>query len=135
MYGLTRYRSRNGLYSAEQDFATAGRGWNGIAFETAHGDTLEGLGGTGLSIKALALADCAAPDAEPVYAPVRRRDGDAQDFYVIAATERATSWIVVSIPQDAVSNGAASLSQPCAPLDPIGSIAFDAKCPLPSVFN
>lgn len=121
-----RYRSRNGLYTGQQDFEIAGRGWTGVPFETDYADALGRLGGTGLGIKALTAADCDDLGATISYAPVRRRGSSNTNFYLIAHTDRNQARVLV-YPEGELS----PMSQRCTKLSSSGSIAFDAKCPLP----
>lgn len=121
-----RYRSRNGLYTAQQDFEIAGRGWIGVPFETEYAEALRRLGGTGLGIMALKAADCDDLGAMIPYAPVRRRDSGTKDFYLIAHTDRNQARVLV-YPEGESS----AVSQRCTKLSSSGSIAYDAKCRLP----
>ena len=121
-----RYRSRNGLYTGQQDFKIAGRGWTGVSFETHYADALGKLGGTGLGIKALTADDCEHLEATISYAPVRRRDSGTMDFYLIAHSDRSQARVLV-YPKGETS----PVSQRCTKLSSQGSIAFDAKCQLP----
>lgn len=121
------YRSRNGLYTAQQNFEVAGRGWTGVTFETDHAGTLRRLGGSGLGINALQAADCDDLGATIRYAPVRRRDSDTiVDFYLIAHTDRNQARMLVYL-----EGKFPPVSQRCTKLSSSGSIAFDAKCRVP----
>ena len=122
-----RYRSRNGLYTAQQDFEIAGRGWTGISFETDYEGALKRLGGSGLGIRALMAADCDDLDMMVSYAPVRRRGSGTMDFYLIVHTDRNQARVLV-YPFGETS----PVSQACTKLSGSGSIEFDAKCPLPA---
>ncbi len=121
-----RYRSRNALYTGQQDFEFAGRGWTGVPFETDYADALGRLGGTGLAIKALTAADCDNLDAMISYVAVRRRGSSNTDFYLIAHTDRNRARVLV-YPQGKNSPVSRTCTRPASS----GSIAFDAKCPLP----